>query len=402
MRQLKVAPIVRKLVASVVLVVMFLLGRHIPLPYLGGGVVGQENSALDMALTITGGAQTDHQLFSLGLSPMMYGLILSQLFSLGKHRRTVSIRRMEYQKNTIVLLVAIIQSLGFVIQQMESGIALSGAQVVQLVLILVAGAFVVMWLSQLNTAYGFGGQTLLLLVSLLLNQVQLWPVLIGLWQSHKRWIILIFVAWLLVMLYVMVLFERAEYRILLQRLAIHSRYASQSYLPIRVNVAGGMPLMYAYTFMSLPVYVLLLLRRILPDIGNESTWMLLFSTRHVYGVMLYLVVTVLLTFLLAFVNVDVVQLAEDMRQSGDYILDVRSGRATRDYLAFYVRFFAACNSLYLVVFVGVPMLFALKWVEIQSVVGLLGMSLMTAGMVLGIIEEIRVMRLKKRYQSLFE
>lgn len=211
-----------------------------------------------------------------------------------------------------------------------------------------------------------------------------------------------FGVWVLVTIYLIVLFDKSEYRIPLQRISIHNKYSEQSYLPIRVNVAGGMALMYAYSFLSFPTYILLLLSWVFPQwtwVQEARQW---FSPTTLIGVLIYFLMIALLTVMLAFLNVDVVQLAEGLRNAGDYIPYVRPGRPTRDYIAKYVRFFAYFNAIYLVLLAGIPMLLALYRPNLQPLAGMVGVVMMTAGILLQVLEELHVMDLKKQYQSLFD
>lgn len=393
-------PFVRKLFASLVIVLVFLLGRHIPLPRvsLTDYVHPLSNHYFYMA--------TNHfsqiSVFSLGLGPMMYGMLLSQLFLLGKKSQAVSPKIVEFRKNLLVLVVAIIQGLSFAIGLSYGDVVNPLSAILEVTMVLVAGAFIILWLSHLNTAFGIGGPMLLMLVSIIANQFGNLPLVIHLWKTSERFFLIAFVGWVLITIYLIVLFDKSEYRIPLQRISIHNKYSEHSYLPIRVNVAGGMAIMYAYTFLSFPTYILLLLGWAFPQLNWVQAAIEWFNPRTFSGVLFYCVMIAVLTILLAFLNVDVVQLTEGLRNTGDYIPYVRPGRPTREYIARYVRFFAYFNAIYLIILAGIPMIVGLYRPALQPLAGMIGVIMMTAGILLQVLEELHVMTLKKQYQTLFD
>lgn len=393
-------PFLRKFLVTLGLIIVFLLGRHIPLPRVL--LEDYENPLSSYYVYIAGSNFSQIGLFSLGLSPMMYGMLLSQLFMLGKRSQSLSPKVVEFRKNLLILVVAVIQGLSLAISFSYGDVANPVPYILEVTVVLVAGAFIILWLSNMNTAFGIGGSLLLMLVSMIANQFTTLPLIVQLWGTSERFFLMAFGVWVLVTIYLIVLFDKSEYRIPLQRISIHNKYSEQSYLPIRVNVAGGMALMYAYSFLSFPTYILLLLSWVFPQwtwVQEARQW---FSPTTLIGVLIYFLMIALLTVMLAFLNVDVVQLAEGLRNAGDYIPYVRPGRPTRDYIAKYVRFFAYFNAIYLVLLAGIPMLLALYRPNLQPLAGMVGVVMMTAGILLQVLEELHVMDLKKQYQSLFD
>lgn len=395
-------PIVRKVLVTFAIIAIYISGRYIPLPKVVLGSYVNLNPYLDTAVSLTGGSLSQIGLFSLGLGPMMYASLLAQLFSLGRRSVILSPKVIEFRKNMLMLLIAVIQGLGIAVGLTYAGTEAFMLQVFQVTAVLVAGAFVINWLANLNAGYGFGGPMVIMLSSILLGQFNNIPMISELWQDGLEWLVLAFGAWTLLTIFLIVFFDRSEYRIPIQRMSIHNKYAKSSYLPIKVNVVGGMPLMYAYTLLSFPQYLIMLLVFLFPKLSYLSEWSTYFRMTNLSGVLIYLAVIVALTLMLAFVNVDVISLAETMRNSGDYIPYVRTGKPTQVYLSRYVRFFSCFNAVYLVILSGVPLLVGLAVPEVQPLTGLTGVFMMVSGILLNILEEFRVMQLKKQYVSLFD
>lgn len=382
--------LIRRGLVTLGIIFIFLLGRKIPLPYLSGSLIaGNFITTTDELVQLN--------LFSLGMGPGMYGMLLAQLWTISQRRRIESPTLVDIRQHLLVLVVAIIQGTSLAIR-----ISNDVVQVLEIVLIVVAGAFIVRWLGQINQSFGIGGSVLLILISILVEQFRTVEVMKVLWASDVQWWLWYFLGWIFVTLLVVALGDKAEYRIPVERISIHNSYSERIYMPIRVNVAGGMPLMYAYSFVKFPVYILLLLVELFPDwnwLEDVSAW---FDVTSLSGTIFYLLMVLFLTYLLAFVNVDVVQLTEDFRKSGDYIPHVRPGRDTKNYLSRYLIFFAGLNSFFLLVLAGVPMLVSLKVPVLSPLATVIGALLMVAGMILQVREEVSVMVLKKQYQSLFD
>lgn len=395
-------PIIRKILVSLGIVIIFITGRYIPLPNVVLGDYVNLNPFLDTAISLTGGSLSNIGLFSLGLGPSMYAMLLMQLAVLGKRHQKVSPKLLQFRRSSMTFAVAAIQGMSLAVNLNYINPEAFLLQVLQVTLVLIAGAFVIEFLSNLNTEYGIGGPSIIVLTSILFNQLAAFPVVANLWRQGREIVVVGFALWMLLIIFLIVLFDRAEYRIPIQRISIHNKHADSSYTPIKVNVAGGMPLMYAYSVMGLPQYIVLLIQYFFPNWGGAAWLNDYLSVATLPGVLTYIVIIAILTLMLSFVNVDVVSLAEGMRQSGDYIPFIRPGKATQDYINSHVRSLAVFNAIYLVCLAGLPMLVTLGDPEAQRLAGLTGVAMMTAGILLTIFEEIKVLRLKKQYVSLFD
>lgn len=394
--------LLRKLLVTFLILLVFTAGRYIPLPKVLLGDYVNLNPFLDTAISLTGGSLSQIGLFSLGLAPMMYSSLLVQLSTLGRRRQPLSPKIFEFRKNMLMLIIALIQGMSLAVNLKYASGEPFLAQVLQVTVVLIAGAFVITWLGNMNTAYGLGGPMVIMLSSILFNQFKAIPIIVNLWNKGDKLLLLGFAAWALLTIFFAVFFEWSEYRIPIQRMAIHNDYAKDSYLPIKINIVGGMPIMYAYSLMAFPQYLLILVTFLVPKLSHLHRLSEYFLMTSLSGVLIYGVVLTVLTLVMAFVTVDVTNMAESMRQSGDYISHVRTGKPTQDYLSRYVRFFAWFNATYLVILTGVPLLVSLIVPSTRPLASLSGVFMMAAGMLMGIREELRVRRLKKQYKSLFD
>ena len=123
--------------------------------------------------------------------------------------------------------------------------------------LLVAGAFFLVWLSDINSTVGIGGSMLILITSMVLNIPQ---DLIDTFRTiHVPWFILVSLVIMgLIFTCLVAILYRARYSIAVNKIGLHNRFKRYSYFEVMLNPAGGMPYMYVMTFLSLPTYLLFL------------------------------------------------------------------------------------------------------------------------------------------------
>lgn len=394
--------LLKRVLFSIAIVVVFLTGRYIPIPQVALTPYLNQPMLLKFASRLTGGDVASVGLFSLGLSPWMSAMILERLFTLGK-RQNLSPKKAMTRKGFLMLGIALIQGLSLAITFSYEQTLRSPLIILETTIVLVAGAFIVAYLAAQNTLYGIGGSILLVLVNIVVGQFQNIPSFIGLYRSSafRPYVIGVFI-WAIFSLFWMLLLERAEYRIPLKRIAIHNKYDPINYLPIKLNSSGGMALMYVFTILGLVQYLFIFGEWLLPDVIDWKVFVEMLSQTNPVGLCFYIVVVYGLTLGFSLVNVDITLISKQLRHTGDFIPGVRPGRPTRNYLYKLVMQLSLVTSLILTILVVAPWLLLLISPKMQPLVMLTGVMMMTASMFLNIREEVQVLRLKKQYQGLFD
>lgn len=379
------------------------MGRYLPLPFVEVGTyLSDQDSILSFGAMMTGGSLSQIGLFSLGLGPWMYALILMRLFSLGKGRHQMAEKTQRHRQHVLMSVIALIQGLSIAVNAVDRQADFFWAKVLLTTLVLVAGAYVLYWLGNQNTARGLGGASLIVLGNMLLGQQSALGTAFSLVADGHLAFTLFVLVWTLLAFFVAVTFEKAEYRLPLKRISINNELAEQAYMPIKIGISGGMPLMYAYTFLMFPQYVIMLASYLFPEGANWAYWSDFFTTASLPGTLIYGGIILILCLVFAQVSIDPGLQAENLRRSGDFIDQVRPGLATKRHISRLVNQLASFYGLFLVVAVLVPLLLALGNQSYLKLASLTGLFLMMAGMVLIILTEIAVARLAKGYGSLFE
>lgn len=396
-------PILSKSLWSLLVLFVFEVGKNIPLPYTDAESAIKGSYSIKALTQATGGNLNQLSLFSLGIGPWMMAMIivsvLQQSKRLGLSKKPQ--RVMTQIQFGLVMLIAALQATVSVFQinfttdtdliKFENGV------------VLVAGAFFVMWLSNMNAKYGIGGIMFLVLANII--QSMMGTILTVVQRASKipagllmlivgGLVALAFLSWLSVMM------DHGEFRVPLRRLLIDNRYSEKSYLPIKLTPANGMPLMFVMSFASLPVYLFAFLKHFLPHNRIVLWGIVNFQLTKFWGVTFYVGMIFVLSMMFAFINIDPQKRAEEYQHSGDYIPGYRPGRATEKYLRQLVWHFGLFGAVYLTIFAGLPMYLAVGNPTLMQVMMLPGLVLMTIGFGMMMLDQIKSLMVQGKYKTL--
>ena len=340
---------------------------------------------------------------NVGLSPWMSAMILWQMFSMSKKLclGSLPLEVQDRRKMILTFVIALIQALAITLNlPIQSGVNY-GLVLTMNVLLLIAGTFFLVWLSDLNSLFGVGGALVILMSSMVSSMPQ------NILKSIKELEVgpLLIVALLMlsmVFLAIAVRVQRARYRILVNKIMIHNRFKRYSYLDILLNPAGGMPFMYAMSLVSIPQYSLLLLQMVLPKESWIGEWISRFAIGQPIWIFTYIVVLFILGLAFSFVNMNGEEIAEKMKKSGEYIYNIYPGEETSRYINWLILRFAVIGSTYTVLMAGLPMLIVLYDPRYMQLTMLPGLFLIFNGMVFNIKEEIDALTLNENYRPLLE
>ena len=364
-----------------------------------GGAMG----SLGFSSAMMGGNLSSVSLFSVGLSPWMSAMILWQMFSFSKKMglKNLPVEIQDRRRMYLTLAIALVQSLAVSLNlPIVSGVN-GGLAVFMNTILLIAGTFFLVWLSDLNSLFGIGGSIVILMASMMANLP--YQIMDSIEKLGIGWDVLLpLILFSLIFLYVSGIVQRARYRISISKINIHNRFKQYSYLDIMLNPAGGMPFMYAMSLVSIPQYVFMLIQFMHP----ENKWASEATKSLTVGQPLWLVVYLIMLFVLglafAFVNVSGEQISERMRKSGEYIYGVYPGQETSDYINHLVLRFGFIGALYMLFMAGTPMLIILVNPDYLQLSMIPGTFLIFSGMIYNVNEEMKALKLNTSYTPLFE
>lgn len=322
----------RKLAFTAVIVLVYLIGRCIPLYGVDMSVYVDNSRHTDvqalLVQTISGDLNRC-SLFALGISPYMMGSILVQMFSACRKmwsKAKTSPKRTYRAILVLTLLFAALQaffqaqSLSFQVEKTFLPLAriISGLE-------MVTGAMLIVWLAGRNKKYGFGRQTILIYINILDGMASTL-------SGHRIRELAFPLVLAAELVFIMLMMEGAEFRIPVQRISIHNIYADKNYLAIKLNPTGVMPIMFSTAFFLLPQLLVQGLFWLFPNSAGIAWWHENLTLARPFGIGIYIAVIYLLTLGFALLFISPGEMTEQFMKGGDSIQNLHAGRDTRKYL----------------------------------------------------------------------
>lgn len=414
----KIKDVRKKILMTILFVVIFRLGCYITIPGLNSINFEGSMDIFGLLNSITGSALSQGTIFSLGISPYINASIIVQLLTVAIPALERMSKEGEEGKKKIdkitrwvTLVLAIISAVGVFLTlstqysyvntswlgaQWSSFFGTPGGRWIMgiyIVAMLVGGSMLCMWIGERITEYGVSnGISLLIFVGIVSTAAQqLVNTLAG-----GHWIeALIFVAELILVFGFIVWVDGAERKIKVQyakQVKGNKMYGGQStFIPIKVNASGVMPLIFAYAIMSFPTMIISTFAKGSNFENWWTTWMTATTTGNaagdVVGVIVYNVVLAVLIFVFAYfysqIQFNPVEISRNIQNNGGFVTGIRPGRETAEYLAKVVSRITLWGAVFLAIIAFVPsILFSIPgWVGLTTASGLVG-SFSTTGMLI--------------------
>ena len=347
-----------KLLYTALVLFIYLLGKNLPL--YGIDLSAYANQTLDTATLLIQAISGDvyrRSVFALGISPYMMASILVQMvvaFRSADAKARISPKKKNYIMLELTLIFALFQA---VLQVRNLSFAVTGqrlmlAQAVSVVE-MIAGAMIILWLSEQNKKYGVGGQTALIFVNILEGIVAILTK-----GSMESLVIPLLISLIVIML--MVILENAEKRIPVQRISIHNIYADKNYLAIKLNPIGVMPVMFSTAFFMLPQLLVTGLAWLFPGQETIIWWQENLVLTKPLGVIVYIVILYALTIGFSRVFLNPTETTEQFLKSGDSLVGIHAGRDTKRYLSRNITRISLFSATALRLCLSVPMVMQLN------------------------------------------
>jgi preprotein translocase subunit SecY len=362
--------------------VLFRLGSAIPTPGVDPAAINQlqdqasgtGNDLLGMINLFSGGGLLQLSVFALGIMPYITASIIVQLLRvviprfevLHKEGQSGQTKLTQYTRYLTIAL-AVLQST-VVITTARTG-ALFGVTgsdieiispdtpwtVALMVIVMTAGTGLIMWLGELITEKGVGnGMSLLIFTSITAGFPGSMGQIIG---SRNGWtnfavVLVVFVAVIGAIVFV----EQSQRRIRVQyakrMVGGRTRGGGSNYIPIKINTAGVIPIIFSSSILSLPM----MFTQFSQNQSNPVVvWILtnFRSTDAVY-MLLYAALTIFFCFFYTAITFNPTEVAENMMKYGGFIPGIRAGRPTAEYLNYVINRITTPGSIYLAVVALVP------------------------------------------------
>ncbi len=399
----------QKIIYSIVILLIYVLTRQVALPWVNSSQVRNEQSlVLMLTESLVGRVGTSNSVLTLGLGPMISASIAMQIIQSFlpqnyKQRAQMTLKKVMMVMTFIIALVRAIVQVNRMpmIATDPTGILLGK---IFSTFALIGGMGFTIWLGSRNKKYGLGGTSLLILVNMVDTfRITVMPYFYnaatGQHSVIQNAILLSSILYCILLVFVIIVFQKAEVRIPVNRVMIHNVYADKNYMAISLSPAGSMPVMFALTVFSLPLYLSRIVEMFNPEMAARMhTYDSFFNLDFLRGVFVYMIIFAVLTVVFALVNVDPGQISDSFVKSGDTIPGVRAGKKTAHYL---MRRLLLCCGISIIVLgagVGLPLL-AHIYLGIDQRIAMLPTTLMLlTGVVLTLMDEYTTLKTFEYYK----
>lgn len=424
----KVKDVRNRIFYTLMMLILFRLGTHITVPGVNAAAMAtlapDANSLFNILNTFGGGALRQYSILALGVSPYITSSIIVQLLQMdiipkfAEWGKQGEVGRRKLNRVTVyfTIILGFIQAIGISV----SFNALSSFGLIRnatlstylsIALVLTAGTMLVMWIGEQITQKGVGNGVSIIILSGIVAQMP--AEIYGLFtqylsgQQDNLWIkIAVFVAGVLavILLIAFVIFmEQAQRKIPVQYSKRANGASQMAYLPLKINSAGVIPVIFASSFILIPATIL----GFFASTYGQEPWFAMLTTAFNYrepiGAVIYVALIILFTYFYAFIQVNPEKVAENLQKQGGYIVSVRPGKGTEQYISRLLIRLSTVGSIYLSVIAALPIIASLTIPNFPASLSLSGTNvLIVIGVILETTKQINGKLMKRKYQGFIQ
>ncbi len=348
----KIADLRKKLLYTLLIVVIFRIGCKIPVPYIDPAAIQglfSGGSLFGYLSILTGGALKDVTIFAMGISPYITSSIVVQLLAIAipalerlSKEGEAGRKKLNQITRYVAVVLALVQAVALYLTMRANGAIISSVKnnwfaAIVIILTLTAGAMVVTWLGERIDQKGIGnGISMILFAGILAGGPQVvvyFAQLLGLGQI-KYYIMIPVIAILFILIIAfIVLMTNAERRIPVQyakRVVGRKMYGGQnSNIPLKLNMSGVMPIIFASSLMAIPGTIGAFIPN--PSPFWKGFFNLFSYTNWLYAVLFFVLIIAFNYFYVA-IQYNPVEIANNLRKNSGGVPGLRPGKPTSDFI----------------------------------------------------------------------
>ena len=359
----------KKIVFTLLILLIFRIGNAIPVPYINTTLLGNyldsmSGTVLGLYNVMSGGAFAEATVFALGVQPYINSSIIIQLLTiaipalerLARDGGEAGKKKIASITRYATVAIALLQGFGYYMICKNYNILEQQGIWPALVIIVsfVAGSSFVMWLGEQVNEFGVGNGISIILFAGILSRV---PNMVTMAASYIRtkgsigylWIALLIVG-MLAMVVLIVHVNEAERRIPVQyakRQVGRKMYGGQaSTLPMKVNMSGVLPIIFAQTIASLPATIWAFIGT--PEEGTVGRSIYnAIDTKSVLYLIVYFLMIIGFSYFYATIQFNPVEISNNLKRNGGFIPGFRPGKPTSDFIAKVLNKVTLFGAIYL-------------------------------------------------------
>jgi preprotein translocase subunit SecY len=346
----KVPELRTRLMFTAALIALYRLGAFVPLPgisreAIASGIQTGQNAITGLFGVFTGGAFNNLSVFSLGIMPYITAAIVMQLMTVAIPRLQELAKEGEQGQQKITqytryftLALALLQSIAMVLffRSAQGGNVLAGGTPIDFFLVVVTlttGVMLTMWLGELISQRGLGNGISLIITVSILSQA---PNAIRTLLEDGSVLNMVILGLLAVLVVAAIVFvnegqRRVPITYAKQQVGRRMSRGGTTYLPLKVNMAGVIPIIFASSLLIFPVVLGQLFAGGDPDsiLGRLAAF---FAPGNAPYLILYALLIVMFTYFYTAVQFNPIEHADNLKKTGGYVPGIRPGQPTAVYL----------------------------------------------------------------------
>ena len=384
----KIPELRKKILFTIFALLIFRLGSVVPVPFINSEALGTTLNSMggifSLLGTMNGTAFSMAAVFALGVQPYINSSIIIQLL-------TVAIPALERLQRDggeegrkkiaaitryVTVAIAILQGLGYYTlinsYNMIDTAGLPGWWVaIVIILCFTAGSAFVMWLGEQITEFGIGNGISIILFAGILSRVpgMVMTVYTGIQNNINGvtgegvfnlpwWGAILIVIGMLAIVVLIVFIQNSERRIPVQyakRVVGRKMYGGQSsHIPLKVNMSGVMPIIFAQAIASLPSTVGMFFGKSVESEGGWGVFLRVFNTTSIVYIVVYFLLIVGFSYFYSTMQFNPVEVANNLKKNGGFIPGFRPGKPTADFIKKVLNKITLFGALYLAVIAIAP------------------------------------------------
>lgn len=349
---------------------VFKLGTSITVP--GTQALTKDLGFLELWNAMSGGALESFSIFALGVGPYINASIITQLLQMDVFPYFSDLKnqgatgRMKINKITryLGIIIAFIQ--GYVFSFAIYGQTGGTLEYLRIAIILTAGTALLLWLGDQITQKGVGnGVSLIIMAGIVGNLpsmfISAWNGFVTFGELSKTIIglllFLLFIFIYLVIIVGIIFIDKAERRLPIQysNRTTGAYGGEQTYIPIRLNSAGVIPVIFASVLISIPGTIANFINN--AGFTNFVNKYIVYTTP--VGFILYVILIFVFAYFYTFMQINPKDLSSNLKKNGGYMPGIKPGKNTEEYISRVLNRLTVVGSLFLVVLAGLPILCSL-------------------------------------------
>jgi preprotein translocase subunit SecY len=422
----KIEELRKKILFTLFIILLYRIGNSVPVPYVDVANLQEyfnqlQNTVLGLYNVMSGGAFSSATIFALSIQPYINASIIMQLLCIA----IPALERMQKEGGEdgrkkiasitryATVAIALLQGFAYyLLIKNNSLLSESGVwQGIVIVMTFTAGSALIMWLGEQITEFGIGNGISIILFASIVSRFpnSIITMVSNLSAGSLSWYALVLMLLgALAIIVLIVIVNSAERRIPVQyskRVVGRKMYGGQStFLPMKVNMSGVMPIIFAQSIASLPATILMFFGITSSSTGFWGGFLKVFNSSSLVYALIYFLLIIFFAYFYSTIQFNPIEIANNLKKNGGFIPGFRAGKPTSEFIQKVLNKITLFGAIYLGIIAVVPIIISC----FSSVASTTGISLggtsiiIVVGVALETVQALESQMLMRHYKGFLE